>query len=501
MANRPIHVVESGGDSTGLKEFADGADSGVQLPTGTTAQRDSSASAGEIRFNTENKKIEYYDGANWQSSSFINVDDAEYDGAFTIEGTDYSNQTAGENNGINRPGNNGTWLDFGTSSGIDTGSGASTWSFQNLNGSFNYSKFLPAGHDRAHAGLTGDEARFGPAGSNTTEAEITSRYTPIMEIATNAPQTAMGNSYKNKQKAGALAFTTRTNDYIYSGFSQKFGGNKAFVSGITNYMFGNSMGYYQNQAGVNNLLTFWNSNDRGGPIPWLTVGRGYYDTRDNQISFFTGGTFQKHDPGMKVNIPQTRPIEAPLKIKTNFLLDFHPTGHTITDQNKPGSLNYLDDGSSNAIVYFLGAHANSRILPINVNSIDGKELQRFLFYDSSHSENRARDYKVIFYNSDGNNKTLIINPTNLKVVGASTNFNVETGSSLFAPKHESVKTYAEAAALTPSSTQFFDSTFPSAGSQTSYTVTPNGIVTMNIVKYGAGAQMHILFENLNTQGL
>ena len=56
MANRPIHVVESGGDSTGLKEFADGAASGVQLPSGTTAQRDSSASAGEIRFNTETKK-------------------------------------------------------------------------------------------------------------------------------------------------------------------------------------------------------------------------------------------------------------------------------------------------------------------------------------------------------------------------------------------------------------------------------------------------------------
>ena len=39
MANRPIHVVESGGDSTGLKEFADGADSGVQLPSGTTDNR------------------------------------------------------------------------------------------------------------------------------------------------------------------------------------------------------------------------------------------------------------------------------------------------------------------------------------------------------------------------------------------------------------------------------------------------------------------------------
>ena len=42
MANRPIHVVESGGDSTGLKEFADGADSGVQLPSGLTSERDSS---------------------------------------------------------------------------------------------------------------------------------------------------------------------------------------------------------------------------------------------------------------------------------------------------------------------------------------------------------------------------------------------------------------------------------------------------------------------------
>ena len=499
MANRPIHVVESGGDSTGLKEFADGADSGVQLPSGTTAQRDSSASAGEIRFNTENKKIEYYDGANWQSSSFINVDDAEYDGAFTVEGTDYSNQTAGENNGVQRPGNNGTWLDFGTTSQIGS---SATWSFQNLVGNVNYSKFLPAGHDRAHAGLTGDEARFGPAGSNTTEAEITSRYTPIMEIATNAAQTAMGNSYKNKQKAGALAFTTRTNDYIYSGFSQKFGGNKAFVSGVTNYMFGNSMGYYQNTQGVNNLLTFWNSNDRGGPIPWLSVGRAYYDIRENDISFFTGGTFQKSNPGMKVSIPQTRPIDGPLKVKAKFLLDFHPSGHTITDNNKAGQIGYLDDGSSNAIVYFAGAHANSRILPIDVQSIDNKELQRILFYDFSNQENKIRDYKVVFYNSNNSgNKTLIINPTNLKVVGASGNFSVETNSSSLAGKHESVKTYAEAAALTTTSTQFFDATFPSAGSQTSYTVTSKGIVTMNVIRHGSGSQMHVLFENLNTQGL
>lgn len=498
MANRPIHVVESGGDSTGLKEFADGANSGVQLPTGTTAQRDSSASAGEIRFNTDNKKIEYYDGANWQSSSFINVDDAEYDGAFTIEGTDYSNQTAGENSGVQRPGNNGTWLDFGQPSGFDTNS---VWAFQQQSGSNNYSKFLPAGHDRAHAGLTGDEARFGPAGSNTTEAEITSRYTPIMEIATNAPQTAMGNSYQNRQKAGALAFTTQTNDYIYSGFSQKFGGNKAFVSGITNYMHGNSMGYYQNTAGVSNLLTFWNSNDRGGPIPWLTVGRAYYDIRQNQISFFTSGTHTKANPGMKVSIPQTRPFEGPLKIKSNFSLDFDPAGHRMNNMGA-GQIGYLDDGSANAIVYFAGAEANARVLLVDVASFSGKELQRFLFYDNSNFENKARDYKVIFYNSNNSNdKTLIINPTNLKVVGASGNFTVETNSTLLSGKHENVKTYAEAAALSTTSTQFFDASFPSAGSQTTYTLTSKGIVTMNIVKFGSGSQMHVLFENLNTQGL
>ena len=91
MANRPIHVVESGGDSTGLKEFADGADSGVQLPSGTTAQRDSSASTGEIRYNTDTKKVEYWNGLNWVSNSFVDVDEAEYDGVMTISSYTKSN--------------------------------------------------------------------------------------------------------------------------------------------------------------------------------------------------------------------------------------------------------------------------------------------------------------------------------------------------------------------------------------------------------------------------
>lgn len=37
----------------------------VQLTSGTTAERPGSASNGEIRYNTTDNKVEYYDGANW----------------------------------------------------------------------------------------------------------------------------------------------------------------------------------------------------------------------------------------------------------------------------------------------------------------------------------------------------------------------------------------------------------------------------------------------------
>lgn len=39
----------------------------VQLPSGTTAQRPSSPSNGEMRYNTTDNKVEYYDGAQWIS--------------------------------------------------------------------------------------------------------------------------------------------------------------------------------------------------------------------------------------------------------------------------------------------------------------------------------------------------------------------------------------------------------------------------------------------------
>lgn len=65
MANRPIHVTESGGDTTGLREFANGADSGVIIPQGTTAQRESSPTDGVLRFNTSTNSLEYYGNSTW----------------------------------------------------------------------------------------------------------------------------------------------------------------------------------------------------------------------------------------------------------------------------------------------------------------------------------------------------------------------------------------------------------------------------------------------------
>ncbi len=43
----------------------DTLDSALQLPSGTTAQRPSSATSGEWRYNTDNNQIEFYDGSAW----------------------------------------------------------------------------------------------------------------------------------------------------------------------------------------------------------------------------------------------------------------------------------------------------------------------------------------------------------------------------------------------------------------------------------------------------
>ena len=65
MANRPIYVTSTNGTFDGLREFADGANSGVKIPGGSTANRNSSASTGEVRYNTDNNYLEYYNGYAW----------------------------------------------------------------------------------------------------------------------------------------------------------------------------------------------------------------------------------------------------------------------------------------------------------------------------------------------------------------------------------------------------------------------------------------------------
>ena len=69
MANRPIHVTKDGSDTDGLREYADGADAGLLIPTHTTAQRNSSPSTGEIAFNSTLSAFEFYNGSGWISLS------------------------------------------------------------------------------------------------------------------------------------------------------------------------------------------------------------------------------------------------------------------------------------------------------------------------------------------------------------------------------------------------------------------------------------------------
>jgi len=85
MAERPIHKVETNGDTTGLREFANGQDSGIIVPQGTTAQRESNPTEGTIRYNSTDDAIEFYIGTSWVQLSEAGVEsligDAAADGS------------------------------------------------------------------------------------------------------------------------------------------------------------------------------------------------------------------------------------------------------------------------------------------------------------------------------------------------------------------------------------------------------------------------------------
>ena len=495
MANRPIHVVESGGDSTGLKEFADGADSGVQLPSGTIAQRDASASAGETRFNTDTKKLEYYDGAKWQSSTFINVDDAEYDGVITIESTQYARDTSGF-----QPANNGNWNGYGEDNN------STNWDWSQTISNQTVSKFLPFGHPGAHAGATEADLRFGPTGYNSLESEKTQRSSPILELASNPPQSAMSNRYINvDQHAGGLAFTVNTNDYFNNSYvpGGEFAGNRAFLSGITNFVEGNGVGYYGYDA-PNNLLTFWNSTAAGGPVPWLSVGQAKYDTQDigPAINFFTGGQTQFGNSAPSSATTTNKGTQIRLKAgsdlenstTTNYE-EIITTGNGIVISHQmniagggQGAGEGYNDGVDDYVLKWRSPSTSGRILQASVHS-SGYRLNKILIADGHGG---SRDYKIMIRNNTGSNQTFKIDKNNL------------TFAKIASVKVQTVTDYATATAATAVADIRFDSSFPTGGSDTSYTVTPSGFIMFDLTFHGVnigGTTGTVLFSNLQTAAI
>ena len=493
MANRPIHVVESGGDSTGLKEFADGADSGVQLPSGTTAQRDSSASAGETRFNTETKKLEYYDGAKWQSSTFINVDDAEYDGVITIESTQYARDTSGF-----QPVNDGNWNGYGNT--INN----TNWGWSQTLNNQTVSKFLPAGHPGAHSGATEADLRFGPVGYNSLESEKTQRSSPILELASNAPQTAMSDRYRNiDQHAGGIAFTVNTNDYFDNGYvpGGEFAGNRAFLSGVTNFVEGNGVGYYGYDA-PNNLLTFWNSTAMGGPHPVMSFGQAKYDnsTIGSQINFFTGGFTNPGSSGPNGATTSNKGTQIRLKAgsdlensTTSNYEEIITTGNAINvaqqmDIAGASGIASYDDGSANYTLMFTAPNVSGRILQGDVHQ-SGYRLNKILI---ANGHGITTDHRIIIRNNTGSNQTFKIDQDNMTCAKISSVYPAV------------ITNYSTATSATAVADIRHDSSFPAGGSDTTYTITPSGFIMFDLTMHGVGiggTTGTVLFSNLQTAAI
>jgi len=85
MSERPIHKVETNGDTTGLREFANGQDSGIILPQGTTVERETNPTEGTIRYNNTINAVEFYIGTSWVTISEDGIEgligDAAADGS------------------------------------------------------------------------------------------------------------------------------------------------------------------------------------------------------------------------------------------------------------------------------------------------------------------------------------------------------------------------------------------------------------------------------------
>ena len=487
MANRPIHVVESGGDSTGLKEFADGADSGVQLPSGTTAQRDSSASAGEIRFNTDTKKIEYYDGTQWNSSAKVFVDDSDFKGVFEIASTTYTRNDAG----------NSTYLSFG----FGTTASSSTA----------HAKFVPDGQDNSvvtHSSVIDNKmGGLGVVGMNHTEADLAKRFSPVLQL-TNRPEHEDfndSNSYYGYgyNMSGAIAFTQRMGP-AYNNANQ----NDVLLSAITNEIHQNSADYSGFQVGPQNKMTMHVQNALIGSMPFLAAGNrwdyGGYSTDATtqvEISTFLPNNLVSGNPWANVG---TRVFNA-YEVGPERHATSTSGGQTrITTQEMEKMQSFTSTGAPNQFITPASSTTgmvvdllrnprdgrNGQIFTNLVNYTEGNKMQKYVF-QIPHSQSGYRPsgpatFEILFYvsGSAGSNKVLTLPSV------SDFQFYFADYAGQTAPD-----TILAAATENTSGLIHYDSTMPT--SQTNYTITPGGGLSFEIVMDSIGSSSsHFIVKNM-----
>jgi hypothetical protein len=136
---------------------------------------------------------------------------------------------------------------------------------------------------------------------------------------------------------------------------------------------------------------------------------------------------------------------------------------------------------------FQSPTTSGRILQVGVQ--DNYRINKILIADGHGG---TRDYKIIVNNNTGSNKTFKLDKNNLTYAKV---------SSLKVP---TVTNYATATSATAVADIRFDSSFPTGGSDTSYTVTPSGFImfdlTFHAVSIG-GSTGTALFSNLQTAAI
>lgn len=112
-------VSETGTLSTAgnIKVDLSSSNSGLVVPRGNNSQRSSSPASGEIRMNSENKYLEYYNGTSWQAvSSTEATNNAILAMHYNVFTSSFNTSSAGAQNYVNHPGSAITFTTKATNS-------------------------------------------------------------------------------------------------------------------------------------------------------------------------------------------------------------------------------------------------------------------------------------------------------------------------------------------------------------------------------------------------